>query len=268
MSSHLLRDHAPLSDSNWRLLDEEAKQRLSVALAARRLVDFSGPHGWSHSGTNLGRAEPLSGAPCDGVSARRRQVLALVESRAEFELSRAELCDDDRGAPDVDLAPLDRAAHQIAVAENRAVFHGWPEAGITGIAQASPHHGLQLGGDPAGYPRPVAGAVERLLHSGIAGPYAIALGSDEYRRVVQTAENGGYPLLEHLRKIVQGELVWAPGLDGALVISLRGEDFLFESGQDLSIGYSDHDGQAVRLYLEQSFSFRVATAEAAVPLAP
>ncbi|MGH2875017.1 MAG: family 1 encapsulin nanocompartment shell protein [Solirubrobacteraceae bacterium] len=268
MTGHLLRDHAPLSDSNWQLLDDEARERLTVALAARRLVDFSGPHGWRHSATNLGRAEPLSEAPCDGVTARRRRVLALVESRADFELRREELCDDDRGAADADLEPLDRAAHQIAVAENRAVFHGWPQAGIEGIAQASPHHGLQLGGDPAGYPRPVAGAVERLLRSGIAGPYAIALGSDEYRRVVQTAENGGYPLLEHLRKIVQGELVWAPGLDGALVISLRGGDFLFDSGQDLSIGYSDHDREVVRLYLEQSFSFRVATPEAAVPLAP
>ena len=110
----------------------------------------------------------------------------------------------------------------------------------------------------------MAAAVEELLDSGISGPYALALGSDEYRRVVQTAENGGYPLLEHLRKIIEGPLVWAPGVDGAVVISQRGDDFLFESGQDLSIGYLDHDADGVRLYLEQSFSFHVATPEAAV----
>ncbi len=50
-----------------------------------------------------------------------------------------------------------------------------------------------------------------------------------------------------------------PRLDGAAVLSLRGGDFLFESGQDFSIGYDSHDGDVVRLYLEQSFSFRVAT---------
>ncbi|MGH2915230.1 MAG: family 1 encapsulin nanocompartment shell protein [Solirubrobacteraceae bacterium] len=268
MSNHLLRSHAPLSDSNWKLLDDEARARLSVALAARKLVDFSGPHGWQHSATNLGRVQPVAKTPCDDISAQQRRVLPLVEVRAEFEISRAELRDDDRGAADVDLAPLDGAAHRIAVAENRAVFHGWPEASITGIAEASPHRGLTLGSDPSGYPRPVASAVEQLLGSGIAGPYAVALGSDEYKRVVQTAENGGYPLLEHLRKIVEGELVWAPGVDGAVVISMRGGDFLLESGQDLSIGYLDHDSDVVRLYLEQSFSFHVATAEAAVPLAP
>ncbi len=266
MSNHLLRSHAPISDSNWTLLDEEARERLGVALAARKLVDFSGPHGWDYSATNLGRVQAVADAPCDGISAQQRRVLPLVEVRAEFAISRAELRDDDRGATDADLEPLDSAAHQIAVAENRAVFHGWPEASITGIAEASPHQGLQLGNHPSDYPRPVASAVEQLLRSGISGPYGLALGNEQYKRVVETAENGGYPLLEHLRKIVEGELIWAPGMDGAVVVSMRGGDFVFESGQDLSIGYLDHDADVVRLYLEQSFSFHVATPEAAVPL--
>ncbi len=266
MSNHLLRSHAPISDSNWRLLDDEARERLAVTLAARKLVDFSGPRGWEYSATSLGRITPVSAAPCQGVTAVQRRVLPLVEVRADFEISRSELRDDDRGAADTDVDSLDRAAHQMAVAENRAVFHGWPEASMTGIADASPHQGLQLGAEPSSYPRPVASAVELLLRSGIAGPYALALGSDEFKRVVETAENGGYPLLDHLRKIVEGEIIWAPGVDGAVVVSMRGGDFLFESGQDLSIGYQDYDREVVRFYLEQSFSFHIATPEAAVPL--
>jgi uncharacterized linocin/CFP29 family protein len=86
--------------------------------------------------------------------------------------------------------------------------------------------------------------------------------------VVETAEHGGYPLLDHLRKILEGPIVWAPGVKGAVVLSLRGCDFLFESGQDLSISYQSHDSEVVRLYLEESFSFRVATPEAAVALKP
>jgi uncharacterized linocin/CFP29 family protein len=112
----------------------------------------------------------------------------------------------------------------------------------------------------------VARAVEQLLCAGVSGPYALALGGEQYTRVVQTAEHGGYPLWEHLRKILDGPIVWAPGVKGAVVLSLRGEDFLFESGQDLSLGYAGHDGENVRLYLEESFSFRVATPEAAVVL--
>jgi uncharacterized linocin/CFP29 family protein len=268
MSNHLLRSHAPISDGNWKLLDDEARERLSAALAARKLIDFAGPLGWEYSATNLGRVGGVSDTPCSGVSALQRKVLPLVEVRAEFDISRAELRDDDRGAADADLKPLDDAAHSMAVAENKAVFHGWSEASITGITEASPHNGLTLGAHADSYPRPVAGAVEALLESGIKGPYALALGSDCFKRVAETAEHGGYPLRDHLAKILEGgPIVWAPGLDGGVVLSLRGEDFLFESGQDLSLGYLSHDAENVRLYLEQSFSFHVATPEAAVPLA-
>src|ERR1700716_167372 len=109
--NHLLRSQAPISDAGWELLDEEARERLTPALAARKLVDFAGPHGWEHSATNLGRTAPLASAPTDGLSGLRRRVLPLVEMRADFELSRADLRDADRGADDIDLEPLDNAAH-------------------------------------------------------------------------------------------------------------------------------------------------------------
>jgi uncharacterized linocin/CFP29 family protein len=264
-ANHLLRSKAPISDEGWELLDEEARERLTPALAARKLVDFSGPHGWEHSATNLGRVTALKSPPADGVSGLQRRVLPLVELRADFALSRSELRDVDRGADDTDLGPLDAAAHQIAMAENVAVFHGWKSA-VTGIAEASPHKPLALGKTAAGYPQQVATAVEELLGSGVGGPYGLALGRDEYRRVIETAEHGGYPLLDHLGKIVGGPIVWAPGVAGAVVVSLRGGDFVFDSGEDFSLGYDSHDADVVRLYLEESFSFHVATPEAAVAL--
>jgi uncharacterized linocin/CFP29 family protein len=266
MIDHLLRPLAPITDSGWQLLDAEAKQRLAPVLAARRLIDFSGPHGWTYSATNLGRTEALTASPHKGVHALQRRVLALAELRADFTISVQELRDQDRGAVDVDLASLDEAAHRIAVAENVAVFHGFGEAGITGIAGASPHDAIALGEDPESYPRAVAGAVELLMRTGVGGPYGMALGREQYRRVVETAEHGGWPLLDHLRKILDGPIVWAPGVDGAVVLSLRGGDFLYESGQDLSLGYERHDSEAVHLYIEESFSFVVATPEAAVAL--
>ena len=266
--SHLLREHAPITEAGWSLVDAEARQRLTPALAARKLVDFSGPHGWQHSATNLGRTEPIPDAPADGIEAAQRRVLALVELRGPFVVSRAELRDADRGAEDVDLQALDTAAHRIATAENRAVFHGWRAAGITGIAEASTHDPIALGEQCELYPRHVARAVEALLRAGVDGPYGLALGSEAYKRVLETSEHGGYPLLDHLRKIAGGPLVWAPGVRGAVVVSLRGGDFLLEAGEDLSVGYDSHDAEAVQLYLQESFSFRVATPEAAVALTP
>jgi uncharacterized linocin/CFP29 family protein len=264
--NHLLRGHAPLTDSNWKLLDDEARDRLAGPLAARRLVDFVGPQGWEHSSTNLGRVESVEVGE-EGVKALQRRVLPLVEVRVDFTVSRAEMRDDDRGAVDVDLESLDLAAHQIAIAENSAVFNGWAKAGIQGVVESSPFEPEPLGASADAYPRSVARAIEGLREAGVEGPYGLALGPDEYIKVIETAEHGGYPLFDHLRKILDGgQIVWAPGLSGAVAVSLRGGDFVFESGQDLSIGYDHHDAEQVHLYLEETFSFIVATPEAAAPL--
>ena len=146
------------------------------------------------------------------------------------------------------------------------MFHGFKEADIVGIAEASPHEAIPLGDEPDDYPGQVAKAVEMMLRAGVGGPYGVALGPACYTSVIEATEHGGYLVFDHLGKILGGPIVWAPGVEGAVVLSLRGGDFLFESGQDLSIGYDSHDDKVVRLYLEESFSFRVATAEAAVAL--
>jgi uncharacterized linocin/CFP29 family protein len=266
--SHLLREHAPITERGWRTLDEEARERLTPALAARKLVDFSGPHGWDYSATNLGRSAELAEAPGEGISARQRRVLGLVELRAGFSVARSELDDAERGAEDIDLEALDQAARRIASAENATVFHGWQPAGITGVIEGSTNEPIALGDDCERYPRHIAKAVDALRAVGVGGSYGLALSPEAHTRVLETSQHGGYPLLEHLGKILGGPIIWAPGVEGGAVLSLRGGDFVLESGEDLSIGYLSHDAESVELYLEESFSFRVTTPEAAVALAP
>ena len=266
--NHLLRAHAPVSDGNRESIDGEAAERLVVSLGARKIVDFAGPFGWDHSATDLGRVDHVADSPVEGVRARRRRVLPLVETRVDFALSREELLADDRGASDADLDPAGDAALVMAELENTAVFHGWEEVGIQGITQESPHRHIPPTADIEDYRRRVARAVEMLLTCGVDGPYALAVGSRDYTAVTETAEHGGFPLFDHLRKILGGPIIWTPGVRGGVVLSLRGGDFLFESGQDIAVGYDHHDAREVSFYLEQSFNFRVASPEAAVALAP
>jgi len=264
--NHLLRGHAPITEVGWDMIDEEARRQLVAALAARKLVDFSGPHGWKHSAVDLGRTVPLGRSAASGVRGQLRKVLPLTELRSEFSVARAELLDADRGAEDVDLDDLMAAARRIAIAENVAVFHGWEEAGIVGLSSASTHDTIELGSNYADYPSPVAKAVENLLEAGVSGPYGLALGPAGYTGVVETTEHGGLVVFDHLRQILGGPIVWAPGVEGAVVVSMRGGDFLFESGEDLSVGYSSHDAENVELYFEESFTFRVVEPEACVAL--
>ena len=264
--NHLLRSNAPITERAWAMLDDEAKEHLVPALGARKLVDFAGPHGFEYSATNLGRVRLLDSSPCDGVAVRQRRVLPLVELRSDFTVSRSELTDFERGAVDADLDDLDDAVRRIALAENAAVFNGLDAAGIDGIVGASPYEPIPLGDRTGSYPSQVAKAVELMLREGIAGPFGLALAPAVYTMVVETTEHGGYPVFDHLRHILGGPIVWTPGIDGAVAVSLRGGDYLFESGEDLSIGYERTDEASIHLYVEESFSFRVATPEAAVAL--
>jgi uncharacterized linocin/CFP29 family protein len=255
-----------MSPLAWEQIDQEARQRLVSALAARKLVEFSGPRDWDHSAANLGRTDVVADLLEPGVGARLRRVLPLVEVRADFTVDRNELRDADRGAVDLDLASLDEAVRKVALTENTAVFHGWAAAGIVGITEASPHAPITLGGNFAEYPSHVARAVATLLEAGISGPYGLALGPGDYTGVVETTEHGGLVVFDHLREILGGPIVWAPGVNGAVVISQRGGDFRFESGQDLSIGYDAHDADSVQLYVEESFTFHSVSPDAAVAL--
>jgi uncharacterized linocin/CFP29 family protein len=266
VSAHLRRDRAPISEAAWAAIDDEAARTLRHYLAARPLVDFTGPHGWDYSAANLGRVEPLVGLMPGGVEARRRLVQPVIELRTPFRLDRAELDAVDRGAPNPDLSPLIDAARQAAEAEDRAVFYGSASAGVTGVAEASPHAVLPIGDDYNDYPGTVARAVAALRAAGVGGPYGIALGPRCYTGVIESTEHGGYPVLEHIRLILGGPIVWAPSVDGAVVVSLRGGDYTLSAGQDFAIGYVDHTDSAVELYLEESFTFTVVDDRAAVAL--
>jgi uncharacterized linocin/CFP29 family protein len=261
-SDHLLRSHAPIPTESWKAIDDEARERLTPLLAARKVVDFVGAGGWHRSAYSLGRSAPLAGPPpgvsaADGVRALVRRVQPLAEVRVPFTVSRAEVDDVQRGAADPDLDDLARAARVAAEIENRAIFHGWPAAQVEGITEVSPYPSLALGTDCLKWPGIVARAVDALRRNGIGGPYSLLVSPDLYTKIVETTELGGYLLFDHLTNILGGQVIWTAGVDGAVVVSERGGDFVLDVGQDLSIGYSTHDAETVSLYIEESFTFRV-----------
>ncbi len=75
---------------------------------------------------------------------------------------------------------------------------------------------------------------------------------------------GRTPIHEHVARVLDGEIVWAPAIDGAFLLSARGGDFGLHLGQDLSIGYLSHDATSVRLYFQETLTFLVYTSEASV----
>ncbi|MGO9422550.1 family 1 encapsulin nanocompartment shell protein [Roseiarcus sp.] len=264
--NNLHRELAPVSDAAWAGIEEEATRTLKRYLAGRRVVDVHGPAGVDFSAVGTGRLKMID-APGEGILARQREVKALVELRVPFELDRQQIDDVERGANDSDWQPVKDAARKIAYAEDRAIFEGYPAGGIGGIRQATSNPILTLPSDVREYPVAIAQALSALRLAGVNGPYSVVLGSEAYTALAETNDNG-YPVLEHVKELVKDEIIWAPAIDGAFVLTTRGGDFDLRIGQDISIGYLSHTDAVVRLYLQETLTFLALTTEAAVALAP
>jgi uncharacterized linocin/CFP29 family protein len=263
---NLHRELAPVSDAAWAEISEEAARTLKRHLAGRRVVDVAGPAGESLSAVGTGHIKEIE-PPGDGVLARQRHVLSLVELRVPFSLDREQIDDVARGSRDSDWQPVKDAARQLAFTEDRAIFDGYAPADIDGIRPGSSNASIALPASATGYPDAVAQALSALRAAGVNGPYAVALSADAYTEASETADHG-YPVIEHLRRMIGDDIIWAPAIEGGLVLTTRGGDFELQLGQDVSIGYLSHTQTSVRLYLQESLTFLLLTAEAAVPLTP
>jgi uncharacterized linocin/CFP29 family protein len=264
--NNLHRELAPISDSAWAQIEEETTRTLKRYLAARRVVDVNSAGGVGLSAVGTCHLRTIA-APSKGILARQREVKALVELRVPFELNRQTIDDVDRGANDSDWQPAKDAARQIAFAEDVAIFEGYAAAAIQGIRQGTSNPVKTLPADVREYPDAIAQSLSQLRLVGVNGPYSVLLGADAYTALAETSDHG-YPVLEHVKRLVNDEIIWAPAIAGAFVLTTRGGDFDLHIGQDVSIGYLDHNETAVRLYLQETFTFLLLTAEAAVALVP
>jgi uncharacterized linocin/CFP29 family protein len=264
--NNLHRELAPISDAAWAQIEEETKRTVKRYLAGRRVVDVQGPGSVGLSAVGTGHVKTIA-APGEGVVARQRDVKALVELRVPFELDREQIDNVERGANDSDWQPAKDAARKIAYAEDRAIFEGYAAAGIGGIRHGTSNPIMTLPDDVRQYPDALARALGQLRLAGVNGPYSVVLGADAYTALAETVDNG-YPVLEHVKKLVKDEIIWAPAIDGAFVLTTRGGDFDLHIGQDVSIGYLSHTDSIVRLYLQETLTFLLLTSEASVALAP
>lgn len=256
--NRLHRDLAPISDTAWSALDAEAVDHLQRFLTARKLMEFHGPSG--EQSLSTGRRHQVSDGDVEVFSV---VTVPMFEMRRTFTMPRTEIEALERGAADVDFDPLREAARSIAAAEDHMVFAGGN--GVQGLASASIHPSIDIPADFEDYPKAVAEAVATLRDAGVGGPYGVALGPRCYSGVIETTE-GGYVVLDHLRKITGGPIVWAPTVDGAIVISMQGGDHHLEASEDLALGYRSHDADNVELYLTETIGFRLDSDDAAIAL--
>ncbi|WP_328604280.1 family 1 encapsulin nanocompartment shell protein [Amycolatopsis sp. NBC_00345] len=262
--NNLHRELAPVSSAAWSEIEEEARRTFRELASARRVVDVVVAGDLSLSAVGTGHLDQIE-SPLSGVQARLRTAQRIVDLRVPFTVSRDAVDSVEWGAKDADWQPVKDAAQNIAYAEDRVVFDGFADAGIDGIRPASSLSPVALPAEASAYPRAIGDALAELRAAGVVGPYAVLLSKAAYTAAIEAASHG-YPVIDHLKQIIDGDIIWTPAIEGACVLSTRGGDYELHLGQDLSIGYLGHDSSTVELYFHETLTFLVNTAEAAVGL--
>jgi len=220
--NNLYRDLAPVTEAAWAEIELEATRTFKRHIAGRRVVDVSDPGGPVTAAISTGHLLGVS-PPSDGVVAHLRASKPLVRLRVPFTVTRTAIDDVERGSQDADWDAVKDAAKKLAFVEDRAIFEGYDAASIEGIRACSSNPALTLPDDARVIPDVIAQALSELRLAGVDGPYSVLLSADAYTKVSETTEHG-YPIREHLNRLVDGEIIWAPAIDGAFVLARNGPE--------------------------------------------
>jgi uncharacterized linocin/CFP29 family protein len=267
--SILRRSTSMISPQVWEELDEQAKRVFQSALSARKIVDFVGPKGWSYGAHPLGRlfVDPQQSDPLKyGIHG----VLPLVESRHSFWLDIWELDDITRGSRNPNLKPLEEAARAMAKFEEGIVYGGFEPAGIKGLTQAGSEDSIdfEIDEDEDAFGKrlleTLAAGLDKFRDRSVQGPFTLAACPSLWDTIY--TRNECFPLSEKVKNITGGDIVRSTIEGTSYLLSRRGGDFEFVSGQDLSLGYDGREGTKVKFFFAESFTFNVINPEAVILL--
>jgi uncharacterized linocin/CFP29 family protein len=258
---YLRRPSAPLSEGIWKALDDAVTRSARHTLAARRVATFDGPKGWDHLGARLGvmRACPL---PEGKAAVCMPDIVPLAEIRADFSLPWTSIEVFERGAPTLDTTAAEAAAREVALTEDLFLFYG-PSPGDGFLtSKESPHVQVGNWAKPGQLLADLLDAVELLDSSGMPGPYEAILSPAGYFAYLKSMSDGGYPAARQLERVLTGVHRSTVLREAGAVFSMRGGDFVITVGGDLSVGYRQHDRDAVHLMCVETIAGQIETAAA------
>lgn len=265
----LRRGAAPLSAKTWKAIDETANSMARQTLVARRVADLDGPRGWTHVASELGTFRPASVAKADpAVRFSVPDVMLLTEIRCEFKLAWAAIDIFERVGPTLEPDAIEDAAHKTALAEDRLVLYGGSHRPGLLTSEKSPRIALSDWSIPGRAVTDLLTAVEKLDELGIKGPYEAVMSPHHYYAYLRTTGEGGiYPAAKQLNIVIE-HVYSSPVIEGAVLFSTRGGDFIITVGGDFTVGYRSHDENAVHLFCVETIAAQILSPEAVCLIRP
>jgi uncharacterized linocin/CFP29 family protein len=263
---YLRRRFAPVSDGVWKELDEAVARTARHVLSARRMATFDGPRGWEYTGARVGTMRPCASQEGKAVVCVP-EIVPLSEIRCEFSLPWSAVEVFERGAPALDTQPAETATREVALAEELVLFYGEPTGQGFVASKESPRVSCGEWSRPGQLLGDLLNAVELLDAGGIPGPYEAILAAEGYYAYVKAVAEGGYPAARQLDRVLGTVHRSVAMRERGAVFSTRGSDFVVTVGGDLSVGYRQHDRDAVHLVCVETLAGQPITPQAVCLLA-
>ncbi len=263
----LNRGLAPFDGDIWAAVEEAAADAARDRLTARRFLDVDGPFGMGLTSIELGNDGFCRAPEEDEAGQILGRAISVPMIRKSFKLSLRRLAGHlDHNQP-LDLAPAEDAAEAVARREEELIYYGQPDFGLPGLLSAEGRcH--RKGGDWSGVDavlHDVLNAVTALDEGGFRGPYALVLEPKLYNGLFRRYPDSDMLQVEHLGRLCTRGIFKAPIKGGAVVDPRAGRIVV---GQDLTAGYSGHDGVHYQLYLLESLVLKLDEPKAVCTIQP
>ncbi len=244
------RGSAPLTEEEWRRIDEAVTETARRMLVGRRFLSILGPLGagvyclpYSVFSGKLQAGVDMIGEKEDLViAADRRVTINLPILYKDFKIIWRDMeADQHMGIP-LDVSTAAVAASFASAQEDNLIFNGNGELGHEGLFTANgrltvPISGWEKSGNALA---DAVKAVGALSEAGHYGPYSMVVSPVLFGSMVRVYGNTGVLELDQVKALMSGGVNYSNVISGkkAVVVSLGPENLNLAVGQDMVTGYT------------------------------
>jgi uncharacterized linocin/CFP29 family protein len=236
MADHILmREDAPFTDEQWRIVDQTVSEVANRVMVGRRILDLYGPLGFGAYTVPL-----YTYGGEEAVRAKITRQLSMSTLMHDFVITVKDLELINAGQP-FDKAPVAAAATRAARAEDALIFNGDKGEGADGLLTVEGRSVRELSDwDEEGAAlQDIAATTAHLVSEGFYGPYFVVLHPVRYTKLQRVYGKRGILEVELIEKQAKGGVFATPVMpeDKVLVVAGQSQYMDLAVGLDLSVAF-------------------------------
>jgi uncharacterized linocin/CFP29 family protein len=273
----LERDTLPLTEEQWRQLNEVVVNTARTSLVGRRFIPIYGPLGpgaqtvplHEFEGTYPGQVDFTGEAECGTVRTSHVRHLTLPMVHKDFMLLWRSIAGGDMGFP-LDVAPVASAASFTARKEDDLIFNGDAALSLPGVLNVEGRKTAPLSdwAQIGNAFKDVTVAQERLVSDGFFGPYALVVPPVRYAQMHGVHERTGVLEIRNVEELMTAGVFRSPVIpeNRVVVVSVGAQNMDLAIAQDMVVAALGPEKMNLLLRVFEILALRIKRPQAIVTL--